>query len=518
MSNSLKPALLQQLIDTVPIPVFVFDGDDALATANRAAAKLLGAEPAALLGETPALFERLDIDAATVVTAMAAARSTAETRTHTFSTRGLGLQMHVAPLEEDHVAIHLQPAVDSGRDDLEEAWVAVLAERKEAQDERAKLAARARQHERLEALGALASGIAHDFNNMLSPILTYTYLLQEESDAATRRKMLQSIRTATEKGAELIKQIHTFGRDPSGPFGAIEVGHLLGGAVALVRASLPSHIRIETDIPADLHITGEIRQLQTAIVNICANAAEAMPGGGTLTLTAGARDLEPMEAQSLNLIPGRYVTIAIDDDGHGIPDGVIGRIFEPFFSTKSGSEGTGMGLASAHGILKVHRGAISVETQPGVGSTFTLFVPAREAAPAAAPQSRRSERPAPREECIMVLDDDSAVLIATCRLLERAGYRTEGFLEVPSAVAALEKAPDGFGAALIDYTMPDYNGLDAARMLRAVSPALPIVLTTGKVTAEIEAHAEAMNILGPLAKPFTPKQLKAAIVDALDSV
>jgi PAS domain S-box-containing protein len=392
-----------------------------------------------------------------------------------------------------------------------------ISARRAADAQRSVVTARERQHQKLEALGTLASGIAHDFNNLLTPIMTYAFLLSEEEDEARRSEMLKVVRQAAERGADLVGQILSFGRTSHDDAAPLDVVEVVRGTASMLRASLPKNIDVQVALPGSHWSIGDAGQLQTALLNLGVNASQAMPDGGTLRLSVGRRAVSCEEAALEGVAPGDYIAIAVQDTGAGIPEHVLARIFEPFFTTKPVGEGTGMGLASAHGIFKSHGGALAVDTRVGEGTTFTAIVPLR--APLSATASEPGSHPGVKGAMrVLVVDDDDVVLTATVQLLQRLGMKTTAFASTAEALATLAEAPDSFDAALVDYTMPERSGIETSRLLREVQPQLPIVLTTGRNNHALAAEARRMDLVGPLPKPSRPAQLVSAIEAAVAGV
>ncbi len=386
-----------------------------------------------------------------------------------------------------------------------------ISARRAADAEKSRFAQRAQQREKLEALGTLASGIAHDFNNLLTPIMTYAFLLRGEESVEQRNEMLDAVRQSAQRGAELVRQILAFGRKSEGSAAPVDVVRLVRETAKMLRASLPSNIDIQVTASGTHWTIGDVGQLQTALLNLGVNANQAMPTGGVLRFSLGQHLFDATEAATEDLTPGTFIAVAVTDNGTGIDDAVVGRIFEPFFTTKPVGEGTGMGLASAHGIFRNHGGALAVTTRVGEGTTFTAYVPSCEApSPISDVHSERLNEV--RTIRVMIVDDDDAVLTATTRLLQRAGLHASAFASSDRALAALADTPQAFDAALVDYDMPERNGIQTSRMLRALKPSLAIVLTTGMATGTIEVDVRGMNLVGPIGKPSSP----AVVLDAIE--
>lgn len=327
--------------------------------------------------------------------------------------------------------------------------------------ERARLAARQAQSRQMEMLGTFASGIAHNINNIIGAILGFAEMAQANPSGAR----ITDIRRAAERARDLASDILAFGGPQPRPQGEVEVYVLLAETQALLRAMLPSHLRLAIGpLPAGAMVCGDATRLQQVILNLCRNAAQAMAGAGEVALEVEPRTLRAKLSLRLGeLRPGHYILIRVRDTGPGMEAATLDRLFEPFFTTRQG--GHGLGLATVQEIVLAHGGGIEVWSSPGQGSRFEVWLPRATAAEAA-----RCEIPRGSGEVVLLLHDDDH-LPHEEELLAALGYEPQGFTDAAAALAALRAAPHRFDAALLPRGSPEI-----ARTMRRAAPALPVIL------------------------------------------
>jgi signal transduction histidine kinase len=316
----------------------------------------------------------------------------------------------------------------------------------------------------MESLGTLAGGIAHDFNNILGAILgNIEIALADIEPGHPAQRALGEIQQASLRARDLVRQILTFSRRRPQQLENIALGPIVEETFRLLRATLPAGAELRQELAkASLYVHADATQLQQVLMNLCTNAWHALRDGvGQIVVGLDAVDVDALDARSRGLEPGAYAHLWVKDAGCGMDERTLERIFEPFFTTKSTGQGTGLGLAVVHGIVAAHHGSITVETAPGEGSTFHVFLPAISV-PLTSPASL--ERAPPVEahgEHVVYLDDDETVMLVMVRILERAGYRCSGFLDASAALASIQDA--GVDVFVTDYNMPGRSGLDVAR-------------------------------------------------------
>lgn len=383
--------------------------------------------------------------------------------------------------------------------------------------ERKQLEQRLRQAEKMEALGTLAGGIAHDFNNILAAMIGYTELAQDGVTAGSRAgRNLDQVLVAGRRAKALIQQILAFSRQREPQREVLDLGTLLQEAMTLLRASIPATIAMRVDVrSSDSTVLADPTQLQQVIMNVCSNAAQAMQErGGTLGLHLEEVDVPPSFASMHPpLRAGAHMRLTITDTGVGMTPEVLARIFDPFFTTKKVGEGTGLGLSASLGIVTSHGGTISVESEPGRGSTFSIYLPKLTAATDSS-QGPEADRRGGSER-ILFVDDETALVRLADQTLGNLGYRVTVLTDPVLALGQFRSEPDAFDLVITDQTMPGMTGEVLARELLRLRPSLPIILCTGFSEGMSEQAARKVGFRGLLMKPLTVAELDQAIHNAL---
>ncbi|TAL18172.1 PAS domain S-box protein [bacterium] len=373
------------------------------------------------------------------------------------------------------------------------------------------------QSQKLEAIGVMAGGIAHDFNNILSAIIGYGELALDECDNPELREDIQGVLLASNRAVELVKQILAFSRQGKREEKPVMVKPIVKEAMKLLRASIPSTVEITTEIKTDSVILGDPTEIHSIIVNLCTNASLAMrEKGGALTVSLDSVELDLVFAKGHpNLAPGRYVRLTVSDTGCGMTPEVREHIFEPFFTTRKKGEGTGMGLATVHGIVGRMGGAISVESGEGKGTTFQIYLPVVETGMGKeAPGG--DESPLPGNERILFVDDELMVVTVAKKALGKLGYRVTVSSGSPEALEIFSKSPDDFDIVVTDMTMPAMTGDQLAKEIRAIRPSIPVILCTGYSEKINERMATELGIEEFLQKPVVLSQLTGVIRKIMD--
>ena len=394
-----------------------------------------------------------------------------------------------------------------------------ISEQRRAEQERQLLEAGLRRAQKLEAVGTLAGGIAHDFNNILTAIISSAeQSLEDVPPGHAARHGLTTILQAGQRAANLVRRILLFSRGEIGDRTTVRIDTIIRDAMGLLRPSLPASVQIvasEAD-GAALAIHADTTQVQHVIVNLCTNAWHAMRehGGGRIDIVARRVVLSAGDVarEGIVLAPGPYVRIDVSDTGTGIPAEVLPRIFDPFFTTKPVGEGTGLGLAMVHGVVRAHDGDVSVSSTPGVGTTFRLYFPVADVAGVAPPAP--AERVRGSGELVLLVDDEPDVRQVGVRALEYLGYRSVATASGEAALGELRQRGD-VALLITDLTMPGMTGLELAREARRLRPTLPIVLCTGFGSDETEASARKLGVSLVLSKPHTVQELGRAAAQAL---
>jgi PAS domain S-box-containing protein len=389
-----------------------------------------------------------------------------------------------------------------------------ISERKRAEEQRLELEAKLRQSQKMEAVGQLASGIAHDFNNILTTILGNVDVSIDE----VRRRLgadhdavrsLEEIEKAGMQASELTRQLLTFGRRDVMQPKAVDLNQILSGLDKMLRHFITENIELKTAIDPELRwVRADTGQLEQIIVNLVINAADAMPDGGTLTLETQNVTLDKNYASSrADVVPGPHVMLAVSDTGHGMDAITRDRIFEPFFTTKPVDKGTGMGLATVHGIVKQSGAHISLYSEPGLGTTFKIYLPAIEstlANPAAILQPNVFSC---GHETVLLCEDDRPVRELIARLLRAAGYTVMAADSAQEAVETAQVHADSIDLLMTDVIMPDMSGSVLSQRLLDTIPDLQTLFISGYTASAIAHHGVLDEGVEFLTKPFTRQAL-----------
>jgi PAS domain S-box-containing protein len=372
--------------------------------------------------------------------------------------------------------------------------------------------------QRLESIGTLASGIAHDLNNILTPILAVSQLLPLKFPDiySEHEHLLEILEDSARRGAELVKQVLSFARGVEGKRMTLQVKHLIREVVKIVKQTFPRSIEVCMDVAPDLWtVYGDSTQLHQVVMNLCVNARDAMPDGGSLTISAENLLIDENYARmNLEAKVGPYTVITVADTGVGIPKEIVERIFEPFFTTKELGKGTGLGLSTVIGIVKSHGGFVNVYSEVGRGTQFKVYLPAAQGIEIEL--TSQLEPLAGKGELILVVDDEPAIQEITRASLETYNYKTLVASDGIEAIALYAQNRNKISAVLMDMMLPSLDGLTAIRTLQKINPAVKIVATSGLAYSSKLAEASTTNISGFLSKPYTVKELLLALQKALN--
>jgi PAS domain S-box-containing protein len=384
--------------------------------------------------------------------------------------------------------------------------------------EREQLEENLRHSQKMEAIGTLAGGIAHDFNNILTAILGYTELARMKTNVKSEQFVyLQQIEKASMRARDLVKQILTFSRKQHQKKEVVQLSSVVGEAVSLLRSSIPVSVEIKQHLSSRSRVRVDVGQMHQVIINLCTNGYQSMSGSsGTLAISLDDVDLEASDihAASLDLTPGSYVVIEVGDDGAGMNEETMNKIFEPYFTTKDSEKGTGLGLAVVHGIVKSHHGQIAVHSEPGRGTTFRVYLPATD-------EDAETNVPPPAgiarkgNQMIMVVDDEESIRSLLDQMLRHGGYRVQVFADGISAWNALSNDPMAWDLLITDLTMPNMNGAELTRKAAQLRPDLPIILCTGYNEMENGDQEGALPFTTCLQKPITIQELLATTARVL---
>jgi CheY-like chemotaxis protein/anti-sigma regulatory factor (Ser/Thr protein kinase) len=369
----------------------------------------------------------------------------------------------------------------------------------------------------MEAIGTIAGGIAHDFNNVLYSIIGYTELTMDDvPDGSLAQSNLKEVLNGALRAKDMVKQILAFSRKADTAKKPIKVQSVVAEALKFLRTSIPSTIEIRRNIDADCGpILADSTQIHQVIMNLATNAYQAMlEKGGVLELTLmkeqiGSDDSGP------DLNAGTYLKLTVSDTGRGIDEAVMKKIFDPYFTTKGPGEGTGMGLAVAHGIVKDHGGDIKVYSKLGEGTTFSVYLPLIKSRPVEQKTATAELAPTGTEH-ILFVDDEEYLVFMTQQILERLGYRVTSRTSSVEALEAFKAKPDEYDLVITDMTMPNMTGVELSARLKEIKPDIPIILCTGFSEMIDEDKAKNMGIKAYIMKPILKDEIGGAIRKVLD--
>ncbi len=392
-----------------------------------------------------------------------------------------------------------------------------VTEEKWTQAERERLEQRLRLAAKMEAVGRFAGGIAHDFNNVLGAILGYGELVQNHLDeGGAARRQIDQVMQAGARGKTLVDRILGFSRSAVGDRVPVQVQSVVEETLELLKASLPTAVRLESQLDAgDTAVVGDATQFHQVVMNLCTNAVHAMERSGVLTVVLEQEAIGEHRLLSHGtLCAGPYVRLSVSDTGSGIPPAVLERMFDPFFTTKRVGDGTGLGLALVQGIVADLGGMIDVATQPDVGTTFTIWLPAAGEIPRLL-AGAAGELPRGNGERVMIVDDERALVALAEETLAELGYEPVGFDSSVAALQAFRAEPQRFDLVLTDEAMPDLNGIELACEIRQVRPEISIILMSGYSGTQLSERAQAAGVIDVLRKPLIRRDIAEPVARAL---
>ena len=400
-----------------------------------------------------------------------------------------------------------------------------VTERVRMEEEKQQLEIQLRQAQKMEAVGTLAGGIAHDFNNILAAISGYTELAQLDLPGDSKPwQHLQQVQAACLRAKDLITQILTFSRKGDQEQLPIQMHHIVKEALKLLRSSIPTSIDFRQNIDAACgSVLANPTEIHQIIMNLCVNAFHAMRdrGQGVLSVSLARAIIEPadVERMGLEIAPGSYVCLSVGDTGHGMDQNVMEKIFDPYFTTKKKGEGTGMGLAMVHGIVKKGGGHIKVYSEPGKGSTFKIYLPEFHSTD---PRQHQKEPvlttlPPGGSERILLVDDEPSLVMLGTNLLRGLGYQVESAIGSREALERFQGNPAAFDLVITDMTMPEMNGAELAQAILRVRPDLPIIVCSGYTEAIANLQISGIGIRATLQKPYLRRTLANTVRSTLDT-
>ncbi|MCE9575692.1 MAG: response regulator [Deltaproteobacteria bacterium] len=449
-------------------------------------------------------------------------------------------------IEADARSAQLAVALAAAEREIEDRKRAE-ADREIAEAEREQLHAQFVAAQRMEAVGTLAGGVAHDLNNVLAVILAVAEYVQGEVSEELANEVAQ-ITEACQRGAELTRNLVGYARGGRYRNERVALDDVAKHVSRLLQRTIPKRIALRTELERAT-VMGDAAQLGQVVLNLCLNSVDAIPDHGEIVVAVNEVDLDAIEAAKVKLAPGRYVCVQVSDDGTGMEPAVVARVFEPFFTTKGVGQGSGLGLAMVYGTVRAHHGAVAVHSEPGEGTTMSIYlpatapaavasapgialpasapgiavpvstpaiaVPAAPRAPAAPPEERASRASRPIiKPVVLIIDDEPGVRASTKRLLESEGYDVLTAESGDLGVSLYEQRPNGIAVVLLDMAMPGMTGRECFTKLRAIDPTARILIASGYSTSGEAQACLRDGALGYLSKPVARTALAAAIATA----
>ena len=371
--------------------------------------------------------------------------------------------------------------------------------------------------QRMESIGTLAGGIAHDLNNVLSPILMAIDMLQLKTTDESSRKWLDVLRTNAARGGDMVRQVLSFARGVEGERVALQPKHMIKEIIKILRETLPKSVEISFEIPNDLWIiSADATQIHQVLMNLCVNARDAMPDGGSISIRAENTVLDENYARMhIEAKSGRFVMISVTDTGPGMSPEIQGRIFEPFFTTKEMTKGTGLGLSTALTIVKSHGGFINVYSELHKGSQFTIYLPALDKPGRDDSGLVQADLPLGHGELILVVDDEESIREITRGTLETFGYKVLTASDGTEALALYADKKNEIAIVLTDMVMPFMDGPATIRALQRMNPKVRIIAASGLGPGQRGGESALEGVAVFLSKPYTAEKLLKTLAKVL---
>ena len=500
---------LQATVDNIPSGLLTLDAQLKVLSVNRRFLEMCGREASELLGRS--ITEVLPSDLL--------AQQNLAARIEAAASRGgeegaFGLQCNAGHEGTRTIDVRVCGLRTSGAPDDEVSRVLVLVDDVTHQHS---LEEQLRQAAKLEAVGTLAGGVAHDFNNILTGIGGYTQFALNRVDAGSPiGQELAQVSQLADRAARLIRQLLIFSRRQTLEFATVNLNELIADTTKMLRRVIPEHVELAFRPGSDLgYVRADSGQIEEALVNLAVNARDAMPGGGTLTIATSRVRVDLPTASVLELEPGWFVRLVVSDSGVGMDEATRKRVFEPFFTTKEVGKGTGLGLAMVYGIVKQHGGSIELDSAPGLGTSFTIYLPRVESEERV--PSEAGVVPTPKgSETVLVVEDEAAVRQLVARVLQEEGYRVLT-AESPSQAEEVFAAHQHEIILLVtDVIMPGYSGTDLFARLVARKPDLKVIYMSGYPDAAIIRQGP-LDLEAPFVpKPFAPAVLARKVREVID--
>jgi PAS domain S-box-containing protein len=500
----------QAIINSMREGLVVADNDGVFQLVNPAAGRMLGYDPEELVGRNQNCV--VPQDQISVVAAAHKRRENGESDSYELglvAKDGTRLPVRVAG----------SPLLLGGELFGTIAVFTDLTAHKRGEAQRERLQSQLRQAQKMEAVGQLAGGMAHDFNNILQMIVGFADLARIEASAGqSPLGSLDEVLKASERASRLVKQVLSFSRRSDETLKPMLFCPVVNDSLDLLRSTLPSTVEIRREICADFApIAGNATLIHQILLNLGNNAVHAMEdahGVFAVSVAPYVVDADPARRHD-GLPPGNYVRLTARDDGRGMDTATRERVFEPYFTTKPRGDGTGLGMAVVHGIVSQMGGAITVDSEPGAGTTFEIYLPTLPYAPDVIEDPAQSEHPG-GDERILFIDDEPQIVTMTRLQLSQFGYDVTAVADSAEALKKIAEAPDAYDLLITDQTMPGLTGSELAEQARRIRPDLPVILCTGYSNTIDGERAAALGIGALLAKPIARAELARTVRKVLD--
>ncbi len=491
----------KKTFDAMPDIVTIQDKNMRIVQANNAAHKFFQAEPGALEGKhCYEVFTGISQPCAGCP--LVETLHDVESHTNVIKHENLGKTFQVSSAAMPSENGELQYLIHVARD---------ITEQKKMEE-------KLFQSRKMEAVGTLAGGIAHDFNNVLAAILGFSELsLHDLPEDSRARKDIEQVISSGRRAAELVKQILTFSRKGAQQRQPFQPHLIVKEALKMLRSTLPTTISIEERIdPESGSILSDPTSVHQIVVNLCTNACHAMENEkGAWTVKLCRKEIRQEDIVESDVTPGPFIELSVQDTGRGMDKQTMARIFEPYFTTKEVGKGSGLGLAVVHGIVKALHGFIEVESEPGKGAAFHVYIPALEKTAAVAVTTEIKDMPRGTER-ILVVDDEAVIAKMNKLILERLGYKVTAITSSAEALAQVRTHADEIDLVITDQTMPDLSGFELAQEIMKIKPEMPIILCSGYSSVMTKEEALAIGIKKYAMKPVDITTLAQMVREVLD--
>jgi signal transduction histidine kinase len=379
-----------------------------------------------------------------------------------------------------------------------------------------------RHAQKMESMGTLAGGIAHDFNNILAIISGYANRFRSPAlPDDEKAKCCEAVEQAVQRGAALVRQILTFARKTEVRLEKVNLNSVIDELGRMIQETFPKTIRLNLDLQSGLApVVADVSQIHQTVLNLCVNARDAMPNGGLLKISTQVLPGAVVRGKFPEAAAREYVLVAVQDSGMGIDEAAVGRIFEPFFSTKHKDGGTGLGLAMVYGIIQNHKGFIDLATQKGAGTTFSIYLPISARAEQSASESELDPPPQPDPETagetILFIEDEELLLELMKTLLEEKGYRVLTARDGQEGISTFKKHREQIGLVVTDMGLPTLGGWEVFLQIRENDPNAKVLLASGYLDPELKSKILKAGARDFVQKPYVPSELFSRIRRSLD--